>query len=102
MLLAGLGRTHALTSQRLGLLQLHDNLLRRVLRDLPHGRPFCPATSSRDYSEQPSHNKRSEKPRPLHLSEADLDVIADQRGERPGKTPNWDAPKQCLELLLRT
>jgi len=36
------------------------------------------------------------------LSEADLDVIADQRGERPGKTPNWDAPKQRLELLLRT
>ena len=35
-------------------------------------------------------------------SEADLDVIADQRGERPGKTPNWDAPKQRLELLLRT
>ena len=24
------------------------------------------------------------------------------RGECPGKTPNWDAPKQCLELLLRT
>ena len=36
------------------------------------------------------------------LSDADLDVIADQRGERPGKTLNWDAPKQCLELLLRT
>ena len=36
------------------------------------------------------------------LSEADLDAIADQRGERPGKTPNWDAPKQRLELLLRT
>ena len=65
MLSAGLGRTHALTSQRLGLLQLHDNLLRHVLRELPHGHPFCPATSSRDYSEQPSHNKRSEKPRPL-------------------------------------
>ena len=48
------------------LLQLHDNLLRRVLRELPHGHPFCPATSSRDYSEQPSQNKRSEKPRPLH------------------------------------
>ena len=63
---AGLGRTHALTSQRLGLLQLHDNLLRRVLRELPHGHPFCPATSSQDYSEQPSQNKRSEKPRPLH------------------------------------
>ena len=62
---AGLGRTHALTSQRLGLLQLHDNLLRRVLRELPHGHPFCPATSSQDYSEQPSQNKRSEKPRPL-------------------------------------
>ena len=67
VLLAGLGRTHALTSQRLGLLQLHDNLLRRVLRELPHGHPFCPATSSRDYSEQPSQDKRSEKPRPLHL-----------------------------------
>ena len=62
---AGLGRTHALTSQRLGLLQLHDNLLRRVLRKRPHGHPLCPATSSQDYSEQPSHNKRSEKPRPL-------------------------------------
>ena len=36
------------------------------------------------------------------LSEADLDIIADQRGERPGKTPNWDAPKQRLELLLWT
>ena len=36
------------------------------------------------------------------LSEADLDVIADQRGERPGKTPNWGAPKQRIELLLRT
>ena len=36
------------------------------------------------------------------LSEADLDVIADQRGERPGKTLNWDIPKQRLELLLRT
>ena len=57
---------------------------------------------SQDYSEQPSHNKRSEKPRPLHLGKADLDVIADQRGERPGKTLNWDTPKQCLELLLRT
>ena len=64
---AGLGRTHALASQRLGLLQLHDNLLRRVLRKLPHGHPFCPATSSQDYSEQPSQNKRSEKPKPLHV-----------------------------------
>ena len=36
------------------------------------------------------------------LSEADLDVIADQRGKRPGKTLNWDTPKQRLELLLRT
>ena len=35
-------------------------------------------------------------------SDANLDVIADNRGERPGKTPNWDAPKQRLELLLRT
>ena len=65
---AGLGRTHALTSQRLGLLQLHNNLLRRVLRELPHGHPFCPATSSRDYSEQPSHNKRSKTQTPPHLS----------------------------------
>ena len=73
---AGLGRTHALTSQRLGLLQLHDNLLRRVLRELPHGHPFCPATSSRDYSEQPSHNKRSEKPRPLHTDAASASVGA--------------------------
>ena len=37
-----------------------------MLRKLPHGHSFCPATSSRDYSEQPSQNKRSEKPRPLH------------------------------------
>lgn len=36
------------------------------------------------------------------LSEADLDVIADQRGERPGKTLNWGTPEQRLELLLRT
>ena len=93
--------THALTSQRLGLLQLHDNLLRRVLRELPHGHPFCPATSSQDYSEQPSQNKRSEKPRPLHLGKADLDVIADQLNDRPRKTLNWDTPKQRLELLLR-
>ena len=63
---ASLGRTHALTSQRLSLLQLHDTLLRRVLRKLPHGQPFRPATNSQDYSEQPTHNKRSEKPRPLH------------------------------------
>ena len=35
-------------------------------------------------------------------SDANLDVIADQRGERPGKTLNWDTPKQRLELLLRT
>ena len=68
MLLAGLGRTHALTSQRLGLLQLHDNLLRRVLRDLPHGRPFCPATSSRDYLGQPSQEKWFEKPDPFSAS----------------------------------
>ena len=61
---AGLGRTHALTSQRLGFLQLYDNLLRRVLRELPHGHPFCPATSSRDYSEQPSQNDQSERPDP--------------------------------------
>ena len=94
MLLAGLGRTHALTSQRLGLLQLHDNLLRRVLRDLPHGRPFCPATSSRDYSEQPSHNKRSEKPRPLHEHSSkreDLD---------PNYTPNYEEPVMSVGLEL--
>ncbi len=36
---AGLGRAHALTSQHLGLLQLHDNLLKRVLRERPHGHP---------------------------------------------------------------
>ena len=36
------------------------------------------------------------------LSDANLDVIADNRGECPGKTLNWDTPKQCLELLLRT
>ena len=36
------------------------------------------------------------------LSDADLDVIADQRGECPRKTLNWDTPKQRLELLLRT
>ena len=35
-------------------------------------------------------------------SDANLDIIADQRGERPGKTLNWDAPKQRLELLLKT
>ena len=58
-----------ITAQCLGLLQLHDNLLRRMLRELPHGHPFCPATSSRDYSEQPSQNKRSEKPRPLQTQQ---------------------------------
>ena len=45
------------------------HLPRRVLRELPHGHPFCPATSSQDYSEQPSQNKRSEKPRPLHKTQ---------------------------------
>ena len=35
-------------------------------------------------------------------SDANLDVIADDWGECPGKTPHWDAPKQRLELLLRT
>ena len=35
------------------------------------------------------------------LTEADLDAIADQRGDRPRKTLNWDTPKQRLELLLR-
>ena len=49
--LTGVGRTHALTSRRIGLLDLHDDLLRRVLRELPHGHPSCPATSTRDYSE---------------------------------------------------
>ena len=34
-------------------------------------------------------------------TEADLDAIADQRGDRPRKTLNWDTPKQRLELLLR-
>ena len=94
MLLAGLGCTHALTSQRLGLLQLHDNLLRRVLRELPHGHPFCPATSSRDYSEQPSHNKRSEKPRPLHEHSSkreDLDS---------NYTPNYEEPVMSVGLEL--
>ena len=71
---ASLSCAHALTSQRLGLLQLHDNLLRRALRELPHAHPFCPATNSRDYSEQPSHNKRSEKPRPLQQSAPCLDA----------------------------
>ena len=69
---AGLGHTHALTSQRLSLLQLHDNLLRRVLRERPHGHPLCPATHGQDYSEQPSRNKRSENSDPsrcnTHLS----------------------------------
>ena len=53
---------HELTQRCL--LQLHDNLLRRVLRELPHGHTFCQATSSQDYSGQPYHNKRSEIPRP--------------------------------------
>ena len=35
------------------------------------------------------------------LTEADLDVIADQLNDRPRKTLNWDTPKQRLELLLR-
>ena len=35
------------------------------------------------------------------LTEADLDAIADQRGDRPRKTLNWDTPKQRLKLLLR-
>ena len=90
---AGLGRTHALTSQRLGLLQLHDNLLRRVLRELPHGHPFCPATSSRDYSEQPSHNKRSEKPRPLEFRGS-----LSQEASAPDPTPN---PQVFQKLSVR-
>ena len=69
---AGLSCTHALTSQRLDLLQLHNNLLRRVLRERPHGHPLCPATHGQDYSEQPSRNKRSENSDPsrcnTHLS----------------------------------
>ena len=47
----GTGHTHALTPQRIDLLHLHDDLLWHVLRELPHGHPFCPATSTRDYSE---------------------------------------------------
>jgi len=39
-------------------------LLIRVLRKLPQDYPFCPATSSRDYSEQPSQNKRFENSDP--------------------------------------
>ena len=69
---AGLSCTHALTSQRLDLLQLHNNLLRHVLRERPHGHPLCPATHGQDYSEQPSRNKRSENSDPsrcnTHLS----------------------------------
>ncbi len=40
-------------SQSASAFSSHDNLLRRMLRELPHGHSFCPATSSRDYSEQP-------------------------------------------------
>ena len=69
---AGLSCTHVLTSQRLDLLQLHNNLLRRVLRERPHGHPLCPATHGQDYSKQPSRNKRSENSDPsrcnIHLS----------------------------------
>lgn len=36
------------------------------------------------------------------VTEADLDAITDQQGDRPRKTLNWDTPKQRLELLLRT
>ena len=35
------------------------------------------------------------------LTGADPGAIADQRGDRPRKTLNWDTPKQRLELLLR-
>ena len=45
-----------------------------------------PATSSRDYSEQASHNKRSKKPRPLHEHSSkreDLD---------PNYTLNYEEP----------
>ena len=34
------------------------------------------------------------------LTQADLDTIDDQRGDRPHKTLNRDTPKQRLELLL--
>ena len=53
-----------------------------------------PATSSRDYSEQPSHNKRSEKPRPLHEHSSkreDLD---------PNYTPNYEEPVMSVGLEL--
>ena len=93
---AGLGRTHALTSQRLGLLQLHNNLLRRVLRELPHGHPFCPATSSQDYSEQPSHNKRSEKPRPLQRCTRYVALHPNRRGAMPTDRV------QCLQIGCTT
>ena len=47
--LTGMGRTHALTSQRIDLLHLHDDLLRRVLRELImviHSvRPQAPGTT---------------------------------------------------------
>ena len=51
---ASLGRTHALTPQLLSLPQHNDNLLRRVLQELPDDHPSCPATHGQDYSEQPS------------------------------------------------
>ena len=35
------------------------------------------------------------------LTEADPGAIADQQGDRPRKTLNWDTPKQRLEMLLR-
>lgn len=35
------------------------------------------------------------------LTVADPDAIADQQGDHPRKTLNWDTPTQRLELLLR-
>ena len=86
VLLAGLGRTHALTSQRLGLLQLHDNLLRRVLRDLPHGRPFARPQAAGTTQNNPLTTNGPKKPRPLHEHSSkreDLD---------PNYTLNYEEP----------
>ena len=58
--------------------------------------PRCPARPRHCLNYMPKGSGR------WPLSEADLDVIADQRGERPGKTLNWGTPEQRLELLLRT
>ena len=80
-----------ITAQCLGLLQLHDNLLRRVLRELPHGHLFCAATNSQDYSEQPSQNKRSEKPRPLQSQQRAN--RSHQRNHRTGQTHRQRLPQ---------